>query len=194
MTFDISCLVPLYLDLQRTLEERGRLRWQMEEARELEDPNLYRADPADAWRRLKGLDRLRPEQRATLKLLAQWREARAIRKDKPRGWILTDESMREIADRLPRTNEQLESIEGLSANFLRKRSEEMLELIAQGRANASSEAPALAPNSSFSRGARTISYRDGDEKSSASGWSSLRPPPPDSSFTSFAQAFSRRPS
>lgn len=143
---DVRYLVPLYLNLQDALEERGRLRWQVEEAMELEDPALYRADPADAWRRLKGLDRMRPEQRATLKLLAQWREARAIRKDKPRGWILADESMREIADRLPRTSEQLESIEGLSANFLRKRSEEMLELVAQGRANAADEAPAATPS------------------------------------------------
>lgn len=142
---DVRYLVPLYLNLQEALQERGRLPWQVEEAMELEDPALYRADPADAWRRLKGLDRMRPEQRATLKLLAQWREARAIRKDKPRGWILADESMREIADRLPRTNEQLESIEGLSANFLRKRSEEMLELVAQGRANAADEAPAATP-------------------------------------------------
>ena len=67
------------------------------------DPSLYRTEPEDAWRRLKGLDRLQPQQRATAKLLAQWREDTAIKHDKPRGWILADEALREIAERLPAT-------------------------------------------------------------------------------------------
>ena len=142
---DVRYLVPLYLDLLAALESSGRLEWQAEEALEIEDPRLYRVDPADAWRRLKGLDRLRPDQRATLKLLAQWREARAMRKDKPRGWILSDESMREIADRMPRSQADLQAVPGLSANFLRKRSEEMLALIKQGAVNAANEGPALKP-------------------------------------------------
>jgi ribonuclease D len=142
---DVRYLVPLYLNLRADLDSRGRLQWQEEETLEFEDPHLYRVDPADAWRRLKGLDRLRPDQRATLKLLAQWREARAMRKDKPRGWILTDESLREIADRLPRSREELETTTGLSANFLRKRSDEVLALIAQGRINATTENPAVIP-------------------------------------------------
>lgn len=142
---DVRYLVPLYLDLRAALESRGRLEWQAEETLELEDPRLYRIDPADAWRRLKGLDRLRPDQRATLKLLAQWREERAMRKDKPRGWILSDESMREIADRMPRSHADLQTVGGLSANFLRKRSEEVLALIQQGSSNAANEAPAIKP-------------------------------------------------
>ena len=120
-------------NLRAALEAQGRLEWQEEEALELEDARLYRVDPTDAWRRLKGLDRLRPEQRATAKLLAQWREARAMHKDKPRGWILADESLREMAERLPRNREELDAIEGLSPTFLRKRSEELLALIEQGR-------------------------------------------------------------
>lgn len=142
---DVRYLVPLYLDLQTALSERGRMEWQNDEAREMEDPTLYRVEPADAWRRLKGLERLRPDQRATIKLIAQWREARAMRKDKPRGWILADESVRAIAERMPTSRVELDTVEGLSANFLRKRSEEVVDLVKQGRANAASEAPAMVP-------------------------------------------------
>jgi len=142
---DVRYLVPLYLDLQAALSARGRTQWQSEEADDMEDPALYRIEPADAWRRLKGLDRLRPDQRATVKLLAEWREARAMRKDKPRGWILADEFVRAIAERMPTSRVELDTIEGLSANFLRKRSEEIIDLVKQGRANAAAEAPAITP-------------------------------------------------
>lgn len=142
---DVRYLVPLYLDLQAALSARGRAQWQAEEAEEMEDPSLYRIEPADAWRRLKGLERLRPDQRATVKLIAQWREARAMRKDKPRGWILADEFVRAIAERMPTSRVELDTVDGLSANFLRKRSEEIVDLVKQGRANAGSEAPAMVP-------------------------------------------------
>ena len=142
---DVRYLVPLYLNLRAELQASGRLDWLAEESLEMENPALYRIDPIDAWRRLKGLDRLRPDQRAVAKLMAQWREARAMRKDKPRGWILADESLREIAERVPSNRSELEGIASLSANFLRKRSEEVLELIAQGRSNAASEGPAMIP-------------------------------------------------
>ncbi|HKQ14668.1 MAG TPA: HRDC domain-containing protein, partial [Steroidobacteraceae bacterium] len=107
---DVRYLVPLYLDLRTALEGAGRLEWLYEETRELEQLDLHRTDPESAWRRLKGLDRLHPQQRATAKLLAQWREAAAIKHDKPRGWILTDDALREIAERLPATLRGLEEV------------------------------------------------------------------------------------
>ncbi|HKE93065.1 MAG TPA: ribonuclease D, partial [Povalibacter sp.] len=142
---DVRYLVPLYLELRAALEARNRLSWLQEEAQELEDPTLYRIEPADAWRRLKGLERLKPQQRATAKLLAAWRESRAMIKDKPRGWILADEALRDIADCLPGDAEQLEQIRGLSPGFLRKRSDDILALVAQGKANAATESPAVVP-------------------------------------------------
>ena len=141
---DVRYLVELYMNLRPELQSRGRLQWQNEETLELEDSNLYRVEPADAWRRLKGLDRLHPQQRATAKLLAEWREARAMRKDRPRGWILSDESLRDIADSLPGTREDMERIRGLSSNFLRNRTDEVLELVKQGRLNGAHELPAVA--------------------------------------------------
>ncbi len=142
---DVRYLVPLYLNLRKALEDAGRLEWLHEEMRELEQLDLYRTDPDAAWRRLKGLDRLQPQQRATAKLLAQWREATAIKHDKPRGWILADDALREIADRLPATVRDLEGIRNLPPGVVRRRGEELMALIERGRSDAANEAAASNP-------------------------------------------------
>ena len=142
---DVRYLVPLYLDLRDALQAAGRLDWLYEETRELEQLDLHRTDPDAAWRRLKGLDRLQPQQRATAKLLAQWREATAIKHDKPRGWILADDALREIAERLPTSIRDLEGIRNLPPGVVRRRGEEFMALIERGRSDAANEAAASNP-------------------------------------------------
>jgi ribonuclease D len=142
---DVRYLAPLYLDLRAALEAAGRLDWLHEETRELERLDLHRTDPDAAWRRLKGLDRLHPQQRATAKLLAQWREAAAIKHDKPRGWILADDALREIAERLPASIRDLEGIRNLPPGVVRRRGDELMALIERGRGDAANEAAASNP-------------------------------------------------
>ena len=139
---DVRYLVPLYIDLRDALQQAGRTQWLYEDTGEFEDPALHRTEPEAAWKRLKGLDRLRPEQRATARLLAQWREETAIKHDKPRGWILADETLRELAERMPSTIAALETINTLPAGVVRKRGEELLALIERGRDLGASE-PAM---------------------------------------------------
>jgi ribonuclease D len=128
----VRYLAVLYVELRAQLVERNRLAWLEEETRNLGDVSLHKVEPHLAWRRLKGLDRLKPEQRATAKRLAQWREEAAIRHDKPRGWILADESLREISERLPREPAQLEQLRTLPAGLIRRRGAELLELVNLG--------------------------------------------------------------
>lgn len=142
---DVRYLVPLYLNLRDALEQAGRMQWLYEDTHELEHPGLHRTEPEAAWKRLKGLERLRPEQRATAKLLAQWREETAIKHDKPRGWILSDDALREIADRLPAELSQLETIRNLPPGVVRRRGSELLALIERGRDLGASEPPMRLP-------------------------------------------------
>jgi len=139
---DVRYLGPLYQQLRAELQERNRHEWLEEETAALENPVLYRTLPEDAWLRLKGTAQLQPEQRAVLKQLAAWREARAIQADKPRGWILSDEALRNISERLPAEMEQLRDIRDLPPAVLRKQGEQLLELVRVGRQNADDEAPA----------------------------------------------------
>jgi len=142
---DVRYLVPLYLNLREALQTQGRLPWLEEECRELEDERLYRTEPDAAWRRLKGLDRLHPGQRATAKVLAKWRETRAMSSDKPRGWILSDESLREIAERMPRSAADLEQLRSVAPGTIRKRGPEILAMIEEGTKLASSEPETTIP-------------------------------------------------
>src|SRR5690606_22446763 len=142
---DVRYLAPLFIDLRDALSAAGRLEWLYEETRELEQPGLHRVDPQSAWKRLKGLERLQPAQRATAKLLAQWRETVAMTADKPRGWILSDEALRELSERLPSSAHELERIRGLPAGVVRRRGQELLELIERGRELASDEAATFTP-------------------------------------------------
>lgn len=142
---DVRYLAPLYLDLHQALDAAGRLEWLYEETRELEEPGLHRTPPDEAWQRLKGLERLRPEQRATAKLLAQWRETLAIEHDKPRGWILADDSLREIAQQLPANTQDLERLRGMPPAVIRKRGDEIVGLVQRGQNQAASAAESAMP-------------------------------------------------
>jgi len=142
---DVRYLVPLYRDLRDALDAAGRTQWAAEENALLEDPRLYRTEPADAWRRLKGLERLQPVQRATAKLIAAWRESRAMKSDKPRGWILPDEALREIAERRPQSTRDLEQIRSLTEGTVKRQGDELLRLVNEGQAAAAGESESVLP-------------------------------------------------
>jgi len=126
---DVHHLLQLHVDLSAALQTHGRAAWLAEDAVALEDPGLYETAPGDAWRRLKGLGRLRPREQAAARALAEWRERRAIESDKPRGWILTDEVLYALATAAPRTVADLEGIRSLPPAVARKRGDELLALI-----------------------------------------------------------------
>jgi ribonuclease D len=134
---DVRHLLTLHTDLQATLVTKGRAAWVAEEATAYENPALYRTDPALAWRRLKGLNRLRPEEQSAARALADWRERRAIESDKPRGWILADDALYALATREPVSIEALESIAALPPSVIRKRGDELLDLLRAARADES---------------------------------------------------------
>jgi ribonuclease D len=127
---DVHHLLTLHTTLAAALSAGGRAGWLAEDAAALEDPTLYRTEPADAWRRLKGLGRMKPREQAIARALAEWRECRAIDADKPRGWILADEALYALATLAPRTGPDLEQVRSLPPAVSRKRGDELLALIA----------------------------------------------------------------
>jgi ribonuclease D len=139
---DVRYLVPLFHQMNSELQQKNRLTWSQEECAALEDAELYRTLPEDAWQRLKGAQQLQPAQRAALKALAAWREARAIEKDKPRGWILSDEALRDLSETLPTTKEQLARTRDLPEGVVTKSGELLLKLIEESRTHADDELPA----------------------------------------------------
>jgi ribonuclease D len=142
---DVHHLLTLHVDLAAELDSRGRVPWHAEDCAALEDPALYRTEPDDAWRRLKGLGRMKPAEQAIARAVAAWRERRAIASDKPRGWILSDEALYSLATLAPATAAELEQVRGLPPAVIRKRGEELLEAIAAARSGASQLTPVTLP-------------------------------------------------
>jgi ribonuclease D len=130
---DVHHLLQLHTELELSLEAKNRRTWHAEDCAALENPGLYRTDPAEAWRRLKGLGRLRAREQAAARALAEWREARAVASDKPRGWILTDEALLALATLAPGTTAELEQVRSLPPAVTRKRGDELLALMAAAR-------------------------------------------------------------
>lgn len=139
---DVRHLFQVYEHLFQRLDERGRLEWLEPEMRSLLDKEQYVPDPSQAWRRVKGMQRLKPRQVARLQALAAWREDEAIRADRPRQWILRDEALIFMSQRPPRTPEDIASVRGVDEKIARKFAEIIL---ARLEAAESAEAPADIP-------------------------------------------------
>jgi ribonuclease D len=104
---DVRYLPALAEALAGRLDAAGRGSWLDEESATLRELSLYRVEPAEAWRRLKGLERLDAAGFAAARALASWRERRAMDRDLPRGWVLPDAAIHELAETRPQTREQL---------------------------------------------------------------------------------------
>jgi ribonuclease D len=126
---DVRYLLPLKSQLEEQLERLGRLAWLGEELAGLGDAQMFTVDPEDAWQRLKGLRGLDSGRMRLVRALAGWRERRAIERNRPRGWILDDTSLREIVMRVPRTVDQLQAIPEMSPGVVKHCAEEILGMV-----------------------------------------------------------------
>ncbi len=109
---DVIYLRGAYEKLQAQLRSEGRSSWIEEEMQVLANPETYALDCADAWKRLK-TGNMGQKQLAVLREVAAWREAEARKRDLPRGRIIRDETLLEIAVSMPQTEEQLKHIRGI---------------------------------------------------------------------------------
>ena len=94
---DVEQLGAAAAELERRLLDLGRLEWALEDSAALADLESDAALPADAWRRVKGLDRLPPRGRAVARALAAWREREADRLDLARSFLMRDETLLALA-------------------------------------------------------------------------------------------------
>ncbi len=117
---DVTHLVTIYERLREDLERTGRAGWLDEEMAVLTSPETYRADPAQAWRRLAGRMR-KPREIAVLMEVAAWRESEAQARNVPRGRILKDEAVIDVASAAPRSAEALARLRTIPAGFERSR-------------------------------------------------------------------------
>lgn len=142
-TSDVTHLREVFLSLSVDLEKRGRSGWVGEEMEILTSPDTYRADPETAWERLKTRVR-KPKQLSVLIEVAAWREREAQSRDVPRGRVLKDETIGDIATHAPTTPERLAALRSLPRGFERSKwGAEILDAVKRGLARDTSELPRL---------------------------------------------------
>jgi len=127
---DVIYLAQAYQLIQDRLRETGRLDWLADDFRALSDPAVYAAHPENAWLRVKGANRLSGAALSTLQALAAWREEKAQAMDRPRGWLLRDDVLVDIARHRPENPARLGKIRGLHENTVRKHGDDLLALVA----------------------------------------------------------------
>jgi ribonuclease D len=130
---DVVHLRTVYERLLQKLGENGRASWFGEEMADLVDPAIYRTEPEEAWRRFRLRGRIDRKFLGVLRTLAAWREAAAQQRDLPRGRIMRDEAVLEIASHAPRTIDALARTRSLGKGIAEgKLGQEILDAVAFG--------------------------------------------------------------
>jgi ribonuclease D len=131
---DVTHLRDVYVKLEADLKKRGRTEWMREEMRVLTSPDTYRMEPEHAWQRLQTRVR-KPKELAILIEVAAWREREAQTRDVPRGRVLKDDVVGDLAVQAPTTIERLGNLRSLPKGFERSKwGEAIIEAVKRGLA------------------------------------------------------------
>ena len=133
---DVVHLRTVYEKLQQRLASNGRASWFAEEMAELSNSAIYRSDPGEAWRRFRIRGRVDPRFFSVLREVAAWRETAARQRNLPRGRIMRDEAVLEIASHIPKTVEALARTRSLGKGVAEgKLGNEIIDAIGRGLAD-----------------------------------------------------------
>jgi ribonuclease D len=153
---DVTHLRDVYLKLATDLEKRGRSNWVEAEMEVLTSPDTYRGDPERAWERLKNRVR-KPKELAVLMEVAAWREREAQTRDVPRGRVIKDEVVVDIAVQAPTTIERLGQLRSLPKGFERSRwGEQIVDACKRGLERDPKNLPRLERYKPAPNGAATV--------------------------------------
>jgi ribonuclease D len=131
---DVTHLRDVYQALSADIAKRKRDEWVDEEMRILTSPETYRMEPESAWQRLKTRAR-KPKELAVLMEVAAWREREAQVRDVPRGRVLKDEVIGDLAVQAPTSMEKLAALRSLPKGFERSKwGHDILDAVKRGLA------------------------------------------------------------
>lgn len=129
---DVTYLRDIYLSLRNRLQQSGRSSWVNEEMNILIAPETYILLPETAWKKVKGRVR-KPRELVVLQKIAAWREREAQQRNLPRGRILKDDTLIEIATQQPKDKVALANLRSLPKGWERSGAvDELLKSVEEG--------------------------------------------------------------
>jgi len=111
---DVIYLCKIYQIMLNKLSALGRLDWLQLDFAELSNPGLYEVVPEHAWHKIKGKNKLTGKQLSIIQALAEWRESTAQSENRPKGWLIRDELLFDIAKLQPETVGELAQVRGIN--------------------------------------------------------------------------------
>lgn len=140
---DTSLLIELYGQLHDELQFMGRLAWVEEESELLAGVRANPRDQGPLFLRFKGAARLNQRSLAVLEELLRFRDAVARAHDLPTFKVMGSDTMRVMAENIPRSPADLEGIPGLTPKLVKRFGHDILAAAARGVALPQDQLPHL---------------------------------------------------
>ena len=129
---DVRWLLQAAEKIKAKLRELGRLEWALEEMRPLSATETYDIDLDQLWKRVSGRGTLSGRQLAVLREVTRWREEEAMRRNLPRGWLIKDATLVEIARRHPSSTQKLGRIRGFNSKEVQRSGPGIIAAVEKG--------------------------------------------------------------
>jgi ribonuclease D len=142
---DVDYLTEAAAELEHRLVALGRLEWAIEDSATLAAADADGPEPADAWRKVKGLDRCPAEVQAVARQLAAWREREAAGLDVARPFLLRDETLLALARRDEVSLQDVVRLPGYDARRHSTHARRWPEALAAARLEVAARGPSPAP-------------------------------------------------
>ncbi|HJS66971.1 MAG TPA: ribonuclease D [Nitrospiraceae bacterium] len=127
---DVEFLLSIHTHLQDRLNTLGRSEWVSEEFARLETAVGEKSrEPQERYQRIRGWDTLKPKGAAVLRELAAWREAEARRRNVPRGRVMRDEVLIQLARHPPKSVNDLRGLRGVHSSEVDRHGGQLLATI-----------------------------------------------------------------
>lgn len=140
---DVTHLRDVYQELKSRLEAEGRSDWLKDEMAILESRDTYEMHPDDAWKRLK-MRLKKPSELCILQHVAAWREREARTRNVPRGRVIKDDAIYEIAQQQPKDAEALARLRTIPRGWERsQQGATLVELVNQALETPKEDMPRL---------------------------------------------------
>lgn len=124
---DVEYLPAIHEKLSEEIERQKRAKWLIEDEKALLNISSYENDPANAWTKVKSKQKKFADM-TVLKELAKWRDEQAIKLDKPRRRIVSDDIITEFSIQKPKTQQALEKMRVIG-NVSRETMRNLMEIV-----------------------------------------------------------------
>jgi len=130
---DVIYLAKIYQIMLKKLSDLGRSDWLEEDFAKLKNPDLYDLPPENTWLKIRGKNKLTNKQLSVLQALSGWRELTVKQENKPRGWLMRDDLLLDIARLQPVSMPELFKIRNINGRTAKQYGHQLCELIKQAR-------------------------------------------------------------